>query len=386
MRKTRKILWTLVSVMIVSALLISACGQQPEAPVEEPTEVEIVVEETSPPEEEEPTQEESSEPEDTADEETSTEDEVEETSEEGEASLEDGKFALVLTGPTDDNSWNEAGYDALMALKERGVETVYAEQVPYPDTERLMREFIDQGYQMIVGHSFGHKDAAFALAEEYPGVNFAWGGGTGETAENVADYDQPFYQAAYLVGIIAGHVSETGKLGAIYGFDIPVCHAMGEALLLGAQTVNEDAELTATGVGDWYDISKAKEAALSQADTGVDYWVTCGQGPTFGSIEAAKERGGYATGYVGNMTEAGPDVVLTNIMWNLEPMFVDMMESTLNGTFDAPYYEYGIKENALDLHINPDLADIIPQEALDQVEEVKAQIKNGEFEVPFIPE
>ena len=34
------------------------------------------------------------------------------------------------------------------------------------------------------------------------------------------------------------------------------------------------------------------------------------------------------------MTEAGPEVVLTNIMWNLEPMFQEMMEQTLDGSFD----------------------------------------------------
>jgi simple sugar transport system substrate-binding protein/basic membrane protein A len=300
--------------------------------------------------------------------------------------MEGAKFGLILTGPIDDNSWNEAAYTAMKALEEKGVEVTFTERTPYPDTARILREMVDEGHQMIVGHSFGHQDAVFEVAEEYSDVNFAWGGGTGRTAENVADYDQPFYQASYLVGIIAAHMSESGKLGAVYGFDIPVCHAMGEAMLEGAKTVNPDAELLSTAAGDWYDISKAKEAATAQAEAGVDFWVSCGQGPTFGTIEAAKEMGGYATGYVGDMTEAGPEVVLTNIVWNLEPMFTDMMLTTLNGTFDGPYYDYGIQEGALDLHINPNLAEQIPAEALEEVEKVKVQIMEGEFEVPFIPE
>ena len=101
--------------------------------------------------------------------------------------------------------------------------------------------------------------------------NFAWGGGIKKTAKNVADYDQPFYEAAYPIGVVAGHMSKTGKLGALYGFDIPVCHAMGEALLAGAKTVNPNAKLITTAVGDWVDVAKAKEAALAQADAGVDY-------------------------------------------------------------------------------------------------------------------
>lgn len=356
----------LVSLMIVAILVLVACGQTA-APEPAQTSPETEVEEAPA-------------------EEPAAEAEESEELEAGEVDLAQGSLALILTGPTDDNSWNEVAYTALKALEAKGVRTTYAERVPYPDTERLMRELVDDGYTMIVGHSFGHQDAAFALGEEFPGVNFAWGGGIGLTATNVADYDQPFYQASYLVGIIAGHVSETGKLGAIYAFDMPVCHAMGEAFKLGAQRVNPDAELLFTATGDWYDISKAKEAALAQAEQGVDYWVTCGQGPTFGSIEAAKEQGGYATGYVGDMSEAGPEVVLTSIVWNLEPMFESMVRSTLDGTFDAPYYDYGIREGALDLDINEAIADVIPAEALEEVEAVKAQILSGEFEVPFVPE
>ena len=133
-------------------------------------------------------------------------------------------------------------------------------------------------------------------------------------------------------------MSKTGKLGALYGFDIPVCHAMGEALLAGAKTVNPNAKLIVTAVGDWVDVAKAKEAALAQADAGVDYWIECGEGPALGAIEAAKERGGYVTGYVGDMTENGPDVVLANLMWNLVPMFTKMLEQTKDGTFDNPWY------------------------------------------------
>ncbi len=295
-----------------------------------------------------------------------------------------GKFALLLSGPRDDNSWNEAAYIALEALKKDGVETTFSERVAPADAPRVLRELASGGYQMIVAHSFGYQDAAFEVAKEFPDTNFAWGGGINKTAKNVADYDQPFYQSAYLVGIIGGHVSKSGKFGALYGFDIPVCHAMGEALLAGAKTVNPNADLTFTAVGDWYDVAKAKEAALAQADTGVDFWVQCGEGPTLGAIEAAKEKKGFATGYVGDMTESGPDVVLTNIVWNLEPMFRDMLKTTLDKSFNAPFYRYGMKENALDITINPKLADKIPAEAMKQVEEAKAKIKSGALEVPFV--
>ncbi len=302
------------------------------------------------------------------------------------AAADKGSLAVILTGPWDDNSWNEAGYAAAQELGKQGVRIAYSENVADADAARVIREYADQGFQMIVAHSFSFGDAAFQVASEFPNANFAWGGGIKKMAKNVADYDQPFYQAAYPVGVIAGHMSKTGKLGAIYGADIPVCHALGEALLAGAKTVNPDATLIMTAVGDWVDVAKAKEAALAQADAGVDFWVECGEGPALGAIEAAKERGGYVTGYVGDMTENGPDVVLVNIMWDLLPMFTKMLEQTLDGTFDNPWYDYGVPQGALKMKYNDALKSKIPAEALAAADKVYGEIQSGAFVVPFVPE
>ena len=294
-------------------------------------------------------------------------------------------MALVLIGPKNDNSWAEAAHQALEAEAAKGSRTAFAESVADADVARVMRDYVDQGFDVIVAHSFSYQDAVFEVAAEAPETNFAWAGGIGQTAENVSDYDQPFYEPAYLVGILAGHMSQSGHLGALYGFDIPVCHAMGEAMLAGATTVNPDATLTVTAVGDWGDVSAAKEAGLAQVDTaGVDYWIGCGEGPTLGSIEAAKETGGYATGYVGDMSELGPETVLASIVWNMEPIFDRLIEQTAAGSFEGEFMRYGVKEGALDIVLNPKPAPNVPDAATAAVAEARAAISAGTLEVPFV--
>jgi simple sugar transport system substrate-binding protein/basic membrane protein A len=293
--------------------------------------------------------------------------------------------ALVLIGPKNDNSWADAAYRALEAEGSKGSKVAFAESVADADAARVMRDFVDQGFDVIVAHSFSYQDAVFEVAAEAPGTTFAWAGGIGHTAKNVADYDQPFYEPAYLVGILAGHVSRSGHIGALYGFDIPVCHAMGEAMLAGAKTVNPNATLSVTAVGGWGDVSAAKEAALAQVDTaGVDYWIGCGEGPTLGSIEAAKAKGGYATGYVGDMSVLGPEVVLGSIVWNMEPIFDRLIEGTAKGAFEGEPIRYGIKEGALDIAINPKLAAKVPADAMAAVDTARAAIRAGTLEVPFV--
>jgi basic membrane protein A len=302
------------------------------------------------------------------------------------AAEDNGKFAVVMIGPWDDNSWNEAAYNALQSMKADGVEVAYAENISADDAARALRDYASQGYNVVVGHTFNYQDAVFQVAKEFPDVDFAWPGGMNSTAENVADYDQPFYQAAYPIGVLAAYMSKTGKLGALYGFDIPVCHAMGEAFIAGAKSVNPDATLSVSQAGDWGDVAKAKEAALAQADTGVDFWIECGEGPALGAIEAAKEKGGYVTSYVGDMSENGPDVVLVNLMWQLEPLFRQMLADSKAGTIANKYYQYGLKEDGLGLKYNDALKSQIPAEALDAVDKAINDIKSGAIEVPFIPE
>ena len=337
--------YLILSIVVLSMVLLGACGGQSPTPV--------------PSESAAPPTEEKSEPK---------------------------SIAVVMWGPWDDNSWNEAAYNSLEALKAQGVKTAYSENVDVADAARVLREYADQGYDVVVAHSFSYMDAVFQVASEMHDTNFAWAGGINSTAANVADYDQPFYEAAYPIGVLAAHMSKTGKLGALYGADIPVCHAMGEAFLAGAQSVNPDATLSQTEVGDWGDVAKAKEGALAQADLGVDYWIECGEGPALGAIEAAKEKGGYATGYVGDMTANGPDVVLANLIWNMDPLFSQMLADTQNGSFANKFYKLGVKEGVMLVGYNEALKDQIPAEAIADVDKAIQSIISGSLVVPFIPE
>lgn len=296
------------------------------------------------------------------------------------------RMAIVLSGSSTDQSWDQAAFEAGEALKAQGVEVAVSEAVDPADVAAVLRQYAEQGYDLIVAHSFSYQDAVFEVAEEFPDVNFAWAGGIGETSENVADYDQPFYQGAYLIGLVAAKLSETGKLGALYGFDIPVCHAMGEAMLAGAQQVRPDATLTSAAVGDWYDVAKAKEAALSQAETGVDFWIGCGQGPTLGQIEAAKESGGYATGYVGDMSSLGPEVVASNLIWNMEPLFQQMLNDTAAGSFADQFYKLAVPEGVIQVDVPAEFQDEVGEDVIKAIDETKAQIAAGEVEVPFVPQ
>jgi basic membrane protein A len=65
----------------------------------------------------------------------------------GFALAENVKIAMVLPGNISDKSWNQAGYEGLMQIKnELGFEVAYSEKVPQPDQVEAMADYARRGY------------------------------------------------------------------------------------------------------------------------------------------------------------------------------------------------------------------------------------------------
>jgi basic membrane lipoprotein Med (substrate-binding protein (PBP1-ABC) superfamily) len=296
------------------------------------------------------------------------------------------KLAIVYSAEWKDGSWGEAALNGANKLKANGLVSDIALQEnvqPGADAERALRAFADKGFNPIIAHSFNYGDDVKKVAKDYPKILFAYAGGFGDVANNVSDYAQPFYQASYLQGILAAGVQKGAKVAGAGGFDIPVCQSMYQAFLEGAKVIDPSTTGSYIAVGDWYDVQKAKEAALGQASGGAKMYVGCGQGPTFGQIEAAKEKGGVAMGYVGDMSSLG-NVVLASTVWKLDMIFQQMVTDVAAGKVNpARYYEVDLKDGGMDIAINPAWTSKIPADVQKAYESKLAAINAGSFQVPY---
>jgi basic membrane protein A and related proteins len=294
------------------------------------------------------------------------------------------KLAIVYSADWQDGSWGEFAYDGAQQLEADGAvsEILLQDNVPPgADAQNALRALADDGFNPIIAHSFDYGDDVKAVAADYPDTLFMYAGGFGDVAGNVGDYSQPFYEAAFLEGILAAGALESNVAGA-GGYDIPVCRAMKNAFLAGVQEIYPAATGNFVAVGDWYDVQLAKEAAVAQGDAGAKLYIGCGQGPTFGQIEAANENGGLAMGYVGDMSEVGPSV-LASFTWNLHAVFELMVDDVVAGKTEAQYYEVKMKDGGMDVVVSPDHAAGISAEAMALYEQRLAEIRDGSFEVPY---
>jgi basic membrane lipoprotein Med (substrate-binding protein (PBP1-ABC) superfamily) len=296
------------------------------------------------------------------------------------------KLAIVYSPQFKDGSWGEAALTGAQKLKAEGVISDFAAQENVPpgaEAERALRDLAAKGYNPIIAHSFNYGDDVKKVAKEFPKTLFAYAGGFGDVKDNVADYSQPFWEATYLEGILGAGATTGGKVAGAGGFDIPVCRAMYNAYLDGAKLVRPATTGSFVAVGDWVDVQKAKEAALSQADQGATMFVGCGQGPTFGQIEAAKERKAVASGYVGDMSGLA-DSVLVSFTWQLDKTFGQMVADVAAGKVSPTrYFEVGMKDGGMDIVISPTGQGKIPASVMATYEQKLKDIKSGAFTVPF---
>ena len=126
----------------------------------------------------------------------------------------EGKVAMLLPGSVNYQSWNAAGYAGLLKLKDKGMETAYSENVQAADHVEAMKDYARRGFSPIIGHSGRFLSAAQRVGPEFAKTTFLVGSGSGGQA-NVISLDVANEQYAYMVGVLAGKMTRSGKVGAI---------------------------------------------------------------------------------------------------------------------------------------------------------------------------
>jgi simple sugar transport system substrate-binding protein len=289
------------------------------------------------------------------------------------------KAAWIYVGPVGDAGWSFAhdlGRKAVEAKFGDAVKTTFVEKVPEgADAERVIRDLATQGNKIIFATSFGYMDAMLKVAGEFPDVKFEHATGY-KTAPNMRIYDASFYQDTYMAGVIAGKMTKTNVLGFVGSFPIPEVLRNINAFTLGAQSVNPKIRTKVVWVNTWFDPPKESEAAQSLINARAD--VLLQNTDSTAVLQTAEKNGKYAFGWDSDMSTFGPKAHLASAIANWAPYYIKTIEEVQAGTWKTERTVWGVKEGLNDLiKIN----DVVPEDAKKRVEEIKAGLKDGSFEV-----
>lgn len=152
------------------------------------------------------------------------------------AQTDPNEIGFIYVGPTEDFGYNMSMDLGRIYLEETlaGIETTAFEAIPETaEVERVMERLIQSGHRIIFATSYGHLNYAISLGQRYHDVAFLHAGGL-RTSDNVGTFWADSDDGTYLAGVIAGHMSEDGKLGFIGAFQIPKLFGSINAFTLGA--------------------------------------------------------------------------------------------------------------------------------------------------------
>lgn len=291
------------------------------------------------------------------------------------------KVAGIYTQPIQ-QKWDARLHLALQAAADAGeIDYVYAEKTANTDYVRVLREYAEGGVQLIVGEAFGISKEARKVADDYPNVSFLMGDPFEPHGDNFAVFDNYIHEPCYLMGMLAGSMTKTNKIGMVGGYPIGEVNRLFHAFMNGARSVNPDVEFKVNFIGSWYDPPKAKEAAFAQIEVGVDVMYA----ERAGVVDAAREKSIVAFGNVNDMNkeENGTDVVVTSALWHMESAINHAIKLTKAGEFKAENYKDWtmVAKGGASLAPYYEFEDKIDASLKDQVTSLLADIASGKFVV-----
>lgn len=246
-------------------------------------------------------------------------------------------MGFIYVGPKDDFGYNQAHFQGKEGLKGiAGVKTVDQENVPETTAvQEAMRSMIEQDKATVLfPTSFGYFDPhILKLAEEYPEVQFFHCGGLyqdGKHPKNVGSYFGYIDEAQYIAGIVAGHMSKSGKLGFVAAKPIPQVLRNINSFTLGARSIKPTITTQVIFTGDWSLPIKEAEATNSMIDQGVDV-VTCHVDSPKVVMETAEKRKVFASGYHANQASLAPTGYLTGAEWDWTTVYTNYVKLVQEG-------------------------------------------------------
>ncbi|MBI3763002.1 MAG: BMP family protein [Chloroflexi bacterium] len=291
------------------------------------------------------------------------------------------KIAMLTSGPINDEGWNQTAYEGLQSLKAKGYEVANTEQVAQADQASDIDSYVNQGFNVVIGHGFEYGDALAAAAKKYPNVHFVQIGGIA-TGDNLASYVFKPGEGGYIAGVLASKLSKAGKWGFVGAVEIPTIKADEQSYEMALKEAKSDASVVAAYTGSWVDIPKAKEAALAQISSGVDVILANGDNANVGAIQAAKEKGGVLViGWTRDQAHLAPDNVAMSIVQRVDVLLQDAVKSIENGTFKGGNFTVGFKEGISDIS---GFGAMVPADAQAAVKQAVQDVKDGKVKLPEI--
>ena len=296
---------------------------------------------------------------------------------------------LVGAGGLGDESYNDMTLSGLVEAKRKlgfAFKHVVCDETPAGIREAL-DSLIAQNADVIVMNRMAYPEIVYDYTRRNPDMYFIVNDMPWVGHPNMVCMGYAHHEGAFLVGALAGWMTEAGKVGFVGGNDLPVIRSFRYAYREGVQYADAKVSVFEELVAEGRDTSgfdnpkKGFELAAALYKKDVDIIFAAAGLSGNGVIAAAKIHGKYAIGVDTDQDHMAKGHVLTSMMKRLDKATYNEVTAVLEGRFEPGVKYYGLKEGGVGLSSMKYTKHLIPASVIDRLEETKQRIIEGKIDI-----
>ncbi len=292
------------------------------------------------------------------------------------------KIGMVTdVGGVNDKSFNETSWKGLQDLKnaDKRFEVNYLESKTDADYQGNIETFIDEGYDLIICVGYMLATATQEAALAHPDQKFAIIDDSSIDLPNVACLMFAQNQASYLVGLVAGMMTESNTVGYVQGMFSDAMNQFAVGYIAGVKAANPDAQVLQYNANSFGDAAVGKTAAVDMITKGADVIYHAAGGTGSGVIEACKENGIWAIGVDSDQSPLAPENVITSAMKRVDSAAQDISKQVADNAFKPGVHMYDLTNEGVGIAPTQTL---LPENVVSAVKDAMAKVEAGEIKVP----
>lgn len=296
---------------------------------------------------------------------------------------------LLGAGGLGDQSFNDMTYAGLQrARADFGIRIITEEPEANPESQaRAMQSLLQQQAQLIVVSGWEFTELVKQTARKHKDIRFLVNDEAVQGFPNVASTIYAQNEGSFLVGALAGWMTETGKVGFIGGMQHETINSFLRGYKQGVQYARPGTHIQVRFVAPANDFSGFENPAkgnrlarqMYAADVDIIYAVAGLTGN--GIIDAARRQKKYVIGVDADQDHMAPGYVLTSMMKRMDNATYIEVEKYAKGSFENGVRLYDIKASGISLSPMRFTRKKIPAEVHRKLERVREAVKNREIVV-----
>ncbi|MCE5975001.1 BMP family protein [Sinirhodobacter sp. WL0062] len=247
------------------------------------------------------------------------------------------RISFIMNGRHNDRGFVQEGYEGVLAARDAqgfDLDIVEFTRGSPDDLQAEIEAAVQRGADGVIVHGSRADSSLEEVAGRHPDCAFLSPGGRAE-GPNVWNYAIRHYEAAYLAGLLAGSMTQTGVVGHLSGVFISPGKKGRAGYVDGVRTANPDARIVTGFCGNQDDPDLAARWIEAEAKAGADIIFTMLNYGRSGAVAACRAAGIKQIGNIRDWCAEEPDVFIGSALsrhsWSIRAWTADLIAGKLEG-------------------------------------------------------